>query len=78
MPHPIMHAEIRSQDPEATPQVLRRPSYKLQAGVPADRYRAAVAVPRLIAEIGVGLKPPEVREHVREPQPALPSPAHSS
>ena len=34
--------------------------------VASDRHRAIVAVPRPIAEIGVGLEPPEVREHVLE------------
>jgi hypothetical protein len=33
----------------------------------SDRsHRAAIAMPTLIAEIGVGLQPPEVGEHVLE------------
>ena len=37
-----------------------------KAGIPADRHRATVTVPRPIAEISVGLQPGEVWQDVDE------------
>ena len=48
------------------------PRGRVPIQVATDRHRAAIAMPTLIAEIGVGLQPPQVGEHVLEAPARVP------
>ncbi len=63
---PIVIVDQRETGARQGIETGRRDLGELHVGVARDGDRAAVAVPRLIAELGVGLEPREVREHVVE------------